>query len=410
MIKNVTFLDNFFYCLMTKEKLKFIILFRGDAMRKFIDTNRKVKDITIGNILVMALLCIVIIFIFNNMHVIGQMIGSFIDAIMPVIYGIIFAFIFNVPMTFFERHLPKKNGKENKLLAAICSLAAILAIVLFIVLVIVPQLFENISTFMTDFPNIIAEVERMLQEVLSYFGVATENITLIVDKINEMTTSLLSGLEAIFPYAKDIVVNFISSIANIGIGIVVAVYLIISKEKVLHQCKTVCQVLIPTKSYSKLIQIYHLVIRVFHDFVSGQLTEAFILGVLCYFGCLILRIPYASSCGLIIGCTNIIPYFGPFIGIVVCAIIIFFVSPVQAVIFVIFGIALQQFEANFIYPHVVGTSIGLSPLFTLVTITVSGHLFGIAGMILGLPIVSIFYELFHNYIVSKKLAMESEEQ
>ena len=134
----------------------------------------------------------------------------------------------------------------------------------------------------------------------------------------------------------------------------------------------------------------------FPAFITGQLVEAVIIGVLCYIGCLVLGFPYAPILGVIIGCTNIIPIFGAIFGVVLCALLVAFVNPLQGVFFVIFGICLQQFESNLIYPRVVGTSVGLSGLWVLFAITVGGGLFGFAGMLLGLPTFSVIYSLLRE--------------
>ena len=135
----------------------------------------------------------------------------------------------------------------------------------------------------------------------------------------------------------------------------------------------------------------------FQNFLAGQLTESVIIGVLCYIGCMILGIPYASIAAIVIGFTNIIPYFGPIIGAVISSVLIVFVSPVKALIFLVFSTLLQQFESNLIYPHVVGSSVGLSALWVLFAVSVGGGMFGIPGMVFGLPTFSVIYELLRRW-------------
>ena len=163
------------------------------------------------------------------------------------------------------------------------------------------------------------------------------------------------------------------------------------------------------KDYLFFKGVMNLISRTFRQFFTGQLTESVIIGILCYIGCKILDIPYASIAAIVIGITNIIPYFGPFIGTAVSAILILFVSPIKAIVFIIFGVILQQCESNLIYPHVVGSSVGLSGLWVLFSITIGGGLFGVVGMVFGLPVFSVIYELFRRY-VKERIALKQKQE
>ena len=160
------------------------------------------------------------------------------------------------------------------------------------------------------------------------------------------------------------------------------------------------------KKYHYLLHVGELVNKTFSSFLTGQLTEAIIIGVLCYIGCLVFRFPYAPILSVIIGCTNIIPIFGAIFGVAVSALLVAFVNPLQGVFFVIFGIVLQQFESNLIYPKVVGGSVGLSGLWVLFAITIGGGLFGFVGMLLGLPTFSVIYFLLREEI-NRRVALKT---
>ena len=196
-------------------------------------------------------------------------------------------------------------------------------------------------------------------------------------------------IEATFGIAS----NVLNAFVNVFIGIVFAIYFLIDKEKISRQFNNIMKAYLPSKSCNKIIDIAKLSNRVFANFVSGQCLEAIIIGVLCFFGMIILRLPYAGAISVLVGFTALIPVFGAFIGTIVGAFLIFMVNPLQAVIFVIFIIVLQQLEGNLIYPHVVGKSVGLPGIWVLVAVTVGASINGILGMLLSVPLASIIYSL-----------------
>lgn len=176
-----------------------------------------------------------------------------------------------------------------------------------------------------------------------------------------------------------------------------AIYMLFSKDKLMRQVKRVGKAFLTEKQFYHATDVAQLTSSTFENFLAGQLTESVIIGVLCYIGCILLDIPYASIAAVVIGFTNIIPYFGPIIGAFISSVLIVFVSPMKAVIFLIFSTLLQQFESNLIYPHVVGNSVGLSALWVLFAVSAGGGLFGIPGMIFGLPTFSVIYELLRRW-------------
>ena len=167
------------------------------------------------------------------------------------------------------------------------------------------------------------------------------------------------------------------------------------------------QAFLSEKQNKWIVKIAKLTSQTFHNFVTGQLLEAVIIAILCYIGCLILKFPYAQIISVLIGVTNMIPIFGAIMGVMISALLVAMVNPIQALFFIIFGIALQQFESNLIYPRVVGNSVGLSGLWVLFAITIGGGLFGFSGMILGLPIFSIIYSLLKEATYKRIKAKKS---
>ncbi len=378
---------------------------------KKIDLNRKkrIVDLTIENLIVIILIGIVMIYIFSKMDIITHALSIFFQALVPFLYGIVFAFVMNIPMNYFRRHLPKRKGQERKILSAILSLSVVFIALAAVLFLFIPQLVHSISSLIMNISELSEELSQIVESVLLRFHMTSSQITQVQIKLSDFASQLILALETLLPDAKNLISTFVSGILDVMMGFVISVYLIFSKEKLLKKGKHLCYVFISEKWLNRLIKLYRLINKVFKNFINSQIIEAVIIGVMCYVGCLILQIPYASTCAIIIGCTNIIPYFGPFFGTAFCAILLLCESLSKSLLFIVFGTVIQQIESNLIYPHVVGNSVGLSPLLVLFTVIVGGRLFGIAGMIFGLPVMSIIYELLKDYIHTREAQLRTKE-
>lgn len=377
-------------------------------------TSIKVHDLTLKNIFIIlsytALLVLGVIY-FESIF---QYLGELLNIIQPFIIGFILAFIFNIPMKLFEKKLAIQNKKKRRVVSAILSVLLILLVLLLVVMVVVPQVIENIRTLIDNLPSIFAQAEKWLNYVFEEIRLSPD----LLDKINEFQTrfaqTFISTLTAWAPNIASGVSHITTSVINIFMGFVMAIYMIFSKDKLIRQVKKFAHALFNDQHYQYISEVVKLTGTTFENFLAGQLTESIIIGVLCYIGCMILDIPYASIAAIVIGFTNIIPYFGPIIGAVISSALILFVSPVKALIFLVFSTLLQQFESNLIYPHVVGNSVGLSALWVLFAVSVGGGLFGIPGMVFGLPTFSVIYELLRRWTnyrleVKRNLAKKQEE-
>lgn len=377
-------------------------------------TSIKIRDLTLKNIFIIlsytALLVLGVIY-FESIF---QYLGELLNIIQPFIIGFILAFIFNIPMKFFEKKLAKQNKKKRRVVSAILSVLLILLVLLLVVMVVVPQVIENVRTLIDNLPSIFAQAEKWLNYVFEEIRLSPD----LLDKINEFQTrfaqTFISTLTAWAPNIASGVSHITTSVINIFMGFVMAIYMIFSKDKLIRQVKKFAHALFNDEHYQYISEVVKLTGTTFENFLAGQLTESIIIGVLCYIGCMILDIPYASIAAIVIGFTNIIPYFGPIIGAVISSVLILFVSPVKALIFLVFSTLLQQFESNLIYPHVVGNSVGLSALWVLFAVSVGGGLFGIPGMVFGLPTFSVIYELLRRWTnyrleVKRNLAKKQEE-
>lgn len=377
-------------------------------------TSIKVRDLTLKNIFIILSYAALLVLGVIYFESIFQYLGELLNIIQPFIIGFILAFIFNIPMKFFEKKLAIQNKKKRRVVSAILSVLLILLVLLLVVMVVVPQVIENVRTLIDNLPSIFAQAEKWLNYVFEEIRLSPD----LLDKINEFQTrfaqTFISTLTTWAPNIASGVSHITTSVINIFMGFVMAIYMIFSKDKLIRQVKKFAHALFNDQHYQYISEVVKLTGTTFENFLAGQLTESIIIGVLCYIGCMILDIPYASIAAIVIGFTNIIPYFGPIIGAVISSVLILFVSPVKALIFLVFSTLLQQFESNLIYPHVVGNSVGLSALWVLFAVSVGGGLFGIPGMVFGLPTFSVIYELLRRWTnyrleVKRNLAKKQEE-
>lgn len=374
----------------------------------FTDKNKKINRLTIKNILFIITYTIALIWIMLHLQEVFGAISTVIGLLKPFIYGIMMAFVFNLPMKFFLKKLPE-NLKWRKAAAAVLSLIIVITVIAFIFRIVVPQVVDSVTSLANSLPGYISSAQDMIEKAIENRDIPQEAL----DQLNKYSTqiqeTLVNVLKNGLPHLLTFASGFANSIANIFMALVIAVYLTVSKEKLLHQAKRFLYAFLPQRANDFTLKVARLTNATFSAFITGQMVEAIIIGVLCYIGCLIFRFPYAPILGVIIGCTNIIPIFGAIFGVGVCALLVAFVNPIQGVLFVIFGICLQQFESNLIYPRVVGTSVGLSGLWVLFAITIGGGLFNLMGMLLGLPTFSVIYSLLREEM-SRRVEMKKNRE
>lgn len=357
----------------------------------------KMRDLTLKNMIILVTYIAVLILCLMNFKSIMSFIGQLFGIIEPFIIGFVLAFIFNIPMKYFIKKLPIQNEKTKKLVSAILSVLLVIVILVVLIMVVLPQVIDNIRTLIDNMPTIFNQVEKWMDYFLTEVKISPDIMTKIEEFQQTFGKTILSKLTTWVPGIALGVSHFTSGIINIFMGFVMAIYMLFSKDKLMRQVKRVGRAFLKDQQFEHVTEVIRLTSSTFENFLAGQLTESVIIGVLCYIGCIILDIPYASIAAIVIGFTNIIPYFGPIIGAFISSVLILFVSPMKAVIFLIFSTLLQQFESNLIYPHVVGSSVGLSALWVLFAVSAGGGLFGIPGMIFGLPTFSVIYELLRRW-------------
>ena len=344
-----------------------------------------------------------IFLLFLCIHYWGSAAGAlskFFGAAAPLLIGCVVAYVLNILMSFYERHyLPKTTNRfAVKSRRAVCLILAIVTLLLIVALVIwliLPQLWSCVQLILAEAPGFLREVSLWIEE----WGILPENITDALagidwrSRISQIVQVVGSGLGSVMDVLVKTVSSVFSGIVTAFLAIIFAVYLLMSKERLGRQFHRVAGHYLKDSWYRKLTYFVGVLNDCFHKYIVGQCTEAVILGALCVVGMCILRLPYAAMIGALIAFTALIPIAGAYIGAAVGAFMILTVSPIKAVIFVVFLVILQQVEGNIIYPRVVGSSIGLPGIWVLAAVTVGGGVMGIGGMLLGVPLAAAIYRL-----------------
>lgn len=371
-----------------------------------------------GTFLLYAVSLVLIVFLLWKIEIPIAFFKKLFGILRPILIGGALAFVLNRPMMKIQGLLlkifpvkkpAKKAGKEatRYVPALIATYIMFFAIVIGIVWFIVPQLIESVTFFAESFDTYYANFMVFFNKHFGNVDFSFLNDMNLMGKIYEGINSIVDKLPSIISATFDVTANIIGTVVDIFIGLIFSVYILVSKKKLKRQTDKLFYAACKEKTYNKINKLYVLCSNTFSSFINGQLTEACILGILCFIGMKIFDFDYAVLISVIIGLTNLIPIFGPIIGTVPCALILLLVNPIDAVWFVVYIIVLQQLESNLIYPRVVGNSVGLAPIWTLTAITVGGGLFGIWGMILGIPAMSVFYTLIGE-AVNKHVRIKNE--
>lgn len=374
-----------------------------------LDDKRKVKiGVSIAAFAVLLYLGL------QNLDVVTQALRFLAGLLAPFIVGICFAFVLNLLMRFLEKHvffflnrrkLPAWE-KIRRPASIVLTLVIFLGLMALLIYFLIPMLKDSIMTLWGNLPSYAANLERWANQFLGMFNLSTDLAETVSQFVYQFSDSILKYLTESMPKIFETATNIASGIFNAITGFIISIYFLSGKEKLMRNLKRVGYAFLPRKAADYLCHVYHLVNDRFTGFVSGQLTEACILGIICFLGMKIIGVflpgtgwdQYALLISTIIGLTNIIPIIGPILGTIPGVLILLMVDPLQAVLFVIYIVILQQIESNFIYPRVVGTSVGLPGLWVLAAVLIGGNLFGLTGIVLGVPALSVIYVLLREAV------------
>ena len=359
--------------------------------------------------LAVILAAILFFVIISNISTVGNALSKILSVFSPLILGLCIAFVINLPLRFLEERvfgkLTRKNGKVwSKVKRPLCltlSVLFLLSVITVFLSFVVPELIRTGQKFFTTLPTAMEGISATIDETLVklHLDVIFPDLTIDWNSISAWALSIIDNhSNSIAQGALGIVTTLFNTVLNLVLGFVFSIYVLASKESLGKLAKSVIYSIMKRERARKLISVVVLSNKAFSGFISGQCTEVLLIGVLCFIGMLIFRMPYAVMVSCVIAFTAFIPVFGPFIGTAIGAFFILIESPIKALWFVIFIIILQQLESNIIYPRIMGKHVGLPGIWVLAAVTIGGGLFGVVGIIVSVPVCSVIYTLFDRWI------------
>lgn len=375
------------------------------------------QGFTIFIVIVAAIVCY---FAFLRFSYIYDAIKMIMGLLRPFVYGLAIAYLLNPIMKFIEKYtilFLKKHLKNEKFVAKTARTIGVFSSLIFMIAVIsallnmvIPELVKSISDLVVTLPDqitvFVKKIETIQVENTTVNQILKEAVIQGTEVLeNWVQTDLLKQTNLLVSGVTSGVISVVNVVFDIVLGIFVSVYALYGKEEFLAQGRKIIYATMSPKRANLTLHICRKTNTIFGGFIIGKIIDSAIIGVLCFIGVSILKMPYALLVSVFVGVTNVIPYFGPFIGAIPCAILILIVDPLKGLYFIIFIFLIQQLDGNFIGPTILGDSTGLSAFWVLFSILIFGGLFGVVGMIIGVPTFAVFYyvvNLFLQHRLEKK--------
>ena len=384
-------------------------------MKKLGNTKYMTIAVYVFLTLLFAVVCVFIGIHFDRTR---ALLSKFIDICSPLIFGAGFAYILNPLLRFYEEVLLKpRRGKKSlsrtmrrifSVILTFLSLGILLSLFLWMIL---PHLTESITDLVDKFPDYITSLQSLANTIAAKGGVLADAVETALTYINNFIDQSYDLLKEYLPLITGYLQTIAVAVLDVVLGLVFAVYFLFAKENLAAQTKKILHAVFSDKMYHSIIEIVTLANRTFGRYFTGAILDSLLVGIICFIFMAILGLPYASLISVIIAVTNIIPIFGPFIGAIPSALILFVANPLYAVYFVIMILVLQQIDGNIIVPKIHGASTGLAPVWVISAITIMSGFFGLIGMFIGVPLFSVIYTIIkqrtERRLREKNLATET---
>lgn len=346
-----------------------------------------------------ALIVLVLTKFDDLLGLLGRMAGIF----KPVFLGFAIAFVLNRPCRFFERAYHRGldragAGRLSGPLAVVTSYLLLIFVIAAVFSFVLPKVVESLSLLLGSLGGYTENLQHWVNDAIEKFNLNVEafDFTKLNSALEKLLSGVLGAISNAAPQLMAVTSGIISAVVTFVLAVVFSIYMLSGQEKLLSQCRRVLSAYVPERPARAISGVVRLTSETFTRFVTGQLIEACILGGLCALGMLFIQADYAPLVGVIIGASALIPVAGAYIGALLSAFLLLMISPLKALIFLIFLVILQQIEGNVIYPRVVGTSIGLPGIWVLAAVTVGGGLLGLLGVLLSVPVASVLYTLLRR--------------
>ena len=360
------------------------------------ETIENIKAFSISGILVVAFYTLI-----NNVEPLYGVFQAIFVALSPFIYGIGIAFLLNPLRKIIEYSWLGKTKLKPRTKKVIASFGALFIgiIMLFVFFsILIPQMIFSIQTFLSSFEGYVDSARNFFESNNFFSDDLLKTLNPVIDKgvsmLGDWVSNIASSLNAILMYS----VIFAKSVMNFLIGMIIALYILLDEINLKRQIKKVLYALLPEKTTKSILRTTRLTINTFNSFVAGKAVDSLIIGILCYIILSFMKMPYTPLISVVVGVTNMIPVFGPFLGAVPSILILLLVDPFKALEFSIFVLILQQVDGNIIGPRILGGAVGLPTLYVMFAIIIGGALFGIVGMFIGVPVFSVIFVLVSEFI------------
>ncbi len=368
-----------------------------------LDWNRKYNTIAVYVFIVVASIILFYLGI-SELGVVMKKVNVIVSVLQPFIIGFALAYLLGFILRTFENNIIKINFfkkmsfKVRRMISLLFTyLVTGLLIALFLQFVL-PQLIDSIVGLVNNIPTYLVNLSKITDEILGDLDLNKKQLDFINGYLKNIVDTIITIVTNLLPVLGNILTSILSSLWNIVIGLIVSFYLLFDKERMCAGIKKVVFAIFPKNGAEKVIEITNNSNVIFGKFLSGKILDSAIIGVMVYFILLIFKMPYVLLVSVIIGLTNIIPFFGPFIGAIPSFIIILFVSPEKALWFLLIIFIVQQIDGNIIGPKILGSSIGISAFWILFSIMVAGKFLGLIGMVIGVPLFAVIYSLIKEFV------------
>lgn len=351
----------------------------------------------------LIVLLIAILFYVGLTHfdVVAVRVKMFMKVLSPFIAGFAIAYLLNTPMCFFERKL-YKNTKYRRVLSITTVYLLALAVLIILLNLVIPQVVQSITDLASNMQTYMNSLDALVKDLTVQFQLEGDGINEMLGSYQDMVSNVSEAISKALPQLLDVGYAVGSGVISGITAVISSVYMLAGKGRLVPQLKKILYAILPKRRADWLLDVCSEANRIFVGFINGKLIDSAIIGVLCFILCLIFRIPYPMLVSVVVGVTNIIPFFGPIIGAIPCLMILVIVDPWAALRFFVLVIGLQQFDGNILGPKILGDSTGLSAIWVLIAIVTCGGLFGFPGMVLGVPTFAVLYSLMKEW-VNKRL-------
>ena len=359
------------------------------------ETLEQIFSITISGIFI-----VLFYILMNHLPQIFSVIGKFFSALAPFLFGIGIAFVLSPLRKLIETkwfvNLHWKP-RTKKLAAVGISVGVFILFLVIMFYILIPQVAYSLQGLINSFGSYVSSLQDWIESTDWGEAQSREYLVNLLNTLTQSITNWLTGAAGGLGKILSYSINVARGVLNFFIGVIISVYILLDQERFIRQVKKLTYAIMDKDTAMHFEYVNRLTSKMFNSFIFGKALDSLVIGIVCYICMVVMNMPYAPLIGVVVGVTNMIPVFGPFLGAIPCAIILLLIDPIKAIEFVIFILILQQVDGNIIGPYILGDSMGLPTLWIMFAILIGGALFGVAGMFLGVPVFSVIYVLVREW-------------